>query len=778
MRRRVVPRRRRSVAFALGGLLGVLVLALVLAPIGDTLTSSLLTPGAPTPHALPGSAPTQAVLASGDTSTAPGQAVRTAPLVAGAVTLSVHDLAPEVLSSGQDLQISGSVTNGTEVPISGAALVVQVQDRTEIACSQLSSWLAGERDTSMVTVLTEDLGAEVGPGASQDFSVTVSASSLPLSDAGQWGPRGIRVALTEGHSTLATDRTLLVWGDVSGIAPSRVTTVVPVTASPAELAAVTMAMDSSEAEEEATPSASPTASPTAGAQDSGEAAESTQVAAVRTRVEGLLDIAGQGVVLAVDPALLEALGVEVPQQQTPGSTTPTPTPTPAPTPTASAAATAAAGKPEDLASRLQRAAEAGDVVALPWADADVAALAHLQEQGLIDSAVTRAAQSGTAAAGAWTTTAWPAGSALDAATMDALPASVNTVIAAPGDLAPEDDLTYTPSGLSLVGERAVLIPDAGLSATMSGALTTSEGTTELSELDLRQLLRAHTAIITRQAPALGRDVIVVVDRQEAASVDPQVLALRLGALKDMAWTTPQTLSGAVENAWALGAEEGPARTALPAAVVQEGELGATELGSARQVEAHLGSVASVLSDPEALLGETTDLVAITASASWRPDPLARSMQLEAASQAARTVANGLSAAPSSTINLIAASAALPIRIVSSLDQDVTVVVSLASDSQRLQPDGAVVVTVPAHSSATASVPVRAVGSGNIDLTVHLLATDGTEVGAPATVHMRVRADWESVGTRIGGAVLALMLVVGVIRTVKRGRRPVTPQEVA
>ena len=81
--------------------------------------------------------------------------------------------------------ISGSVTNGTEVPISGAALVVQVQDRTEIACSQLSSWLAGERDTSMVTVLTEDLGAEVGPGASQDFSVTVSASNLPLSDAGQ-----------------------------------------------------------------------------------------------------------------------------------------------------------------------------------------------------------------------------------------------------------------------------------------------------------------------------------------------------------------------------------------------------------------------------------------------------------------------------------------------------------------------------------------------------------------------------------------------------------------
>ncbi|WP_448759769.1 DUF6049 family protein [Actinomyces oricola] len=769
-----MPRRRRSVAFALGGLLGVLVLALVLAPIGDTLTSSLLTPGAPTPHALPGSAPTQAVLASGDTSTAPGQAVHTAPLVAGAVTLSVHELAPEVLSSGQDLQISGSVTNGTEAPISSAALVVQVQDRTEIAGSQLSSWLAGERDTSMVTVLIEDLGAEVGPGASQDFSVTVSASSLPLSDAGQWGPRGIRVALTEGHSTLATDRTLLVWGDVSGIAPSRVTTVVPVTASPAELAAVTMAMDSSEAEEEATPSASPTASPTAGAQDSGEAAESTRVAAVRTRVEGLLDLAGQGVVLAVDPALLEALGVEVPQQQTSGSATPTPTPAP----TASAAATAAAGKPEDLASRLQRAAEAGDVVALPWADADVAALAHLQEQGLIDSAVTRAAQSGTAAAGAWTTTAWPAGSALDAATMDALPASVNTVIAAPGDLAPEDDLTYTPSGLSLVGERAVLIPDAGLSATMSGVLTTSEGTTELSELDLRQLLRAHTAIITRQAPALGRDVIVVVDRQEAASVDPQVLALRLGALKGMAWTTPQTLSGAVENAWALGAEEGPARTALPAAVVQEGELGATELGSARQVEAHLGSVASVLSDPEALLGETTDLVAITASASWRPDPLARSMQLEAASQAAQTVANGLSAAPSSTINLIAASAALPIRIVSSLDQDVTVVVSLASDSQRLQPDGAVVVTVPAHSSATASVPVRAVGSGNIDLTVHLLATDGTEVGAPATVHMRVRADWESVGTRIGGAVLALMLVVGVIRTVKRGRRPVTPQEVA
>jgi len=114
--------------------------------------------------------------------------------------------------------------------------------------------------------------------------------------------------------------------------------------------------------------------------------------------------------------------------------------------------------------------------------------------------------------------------------------------------------------------------------------------------------------------------------------------------------------------------------------------------------------------------------------------------------------------------------------VSTLDQDVTVEVHLESSSTRLQTDEDVTVTVPAGGQVTASVPVTAVGSGDVDLTIQLRAQDGTNVGTPSTVHLRVRADWENVGTRVLGGILVILLVAGIIRTVRRGRRTATPRE--
>ncbi|MFC2659709.1 MAG: DUF6049 family protein [Actinomyces sp.] len=83
-------------------------------------------------------------------------------------------------------------------------------------------------------------------------------------------------------------------------------------------------------------------------------------------------------------------------------------------------------------------------------------------------------------------------------------------------------------------------------------------------------------------------------------------------------------------------------------------------------------------------------------------------------------------------------------------------------------------TVPADGQATATVPVKAVGSGDVDLTIMLLAADGTAVGAPQNVHMRVHADWETRGTRVMGAGLVILLIGGIVRTVRRGRRTATP----
>ena len=148
----------------------------------------------------------------------------------------------------------------------------------------------------------------------------------------------------------------------------------------------------------------------------------------------------------------------------------------------------------------------------------------------------------------------------------------------------------------------------------------------------------------------------------------------------------------------------------------------------------------------------------------------RTAHIARARAAGDVVVQSLTAAPSSTINVISATADLPLRIVSGLDQAATVRVHLAPSSKRLQIDHDVTVTVPAQGQATVLVPIKAVGSGDVDLSIELLAADGTVVGTPMTMRTRVRASWETVGTRVAAGLLVALLAGGITRTVRRGRR--------
>ncbi|WP_168708060.1 DUF6049 family protein [Actinomyces procaprae] len=781
----VGPAARRVLTVLLSVL--VLVGALTAAPFGVA---------SPADAAGPGAGP---AAVAADVTDADSEA--TEEEVTGRVTVSVTSLAPEVVSTGEDVTITGTITNGTEQALTDATLVVQMQSRTEMTTAGLASWLGDEHDTPLETVAVQTQSEQVAPGAERSFRVTVSSDDMPLSDTDQWGPRGVQVALTQGYTTLTQDRTILLWNPGVRVSPTRVTVFVPVTASPAELLALTAATPEVREEAAATPPAStdptagPSASGTAGAvhdptptqegtatesadsqagptdaasadpQD-GDAGTAQTLSALRERVLGLLELAGDGIVLAVDPALLAALGLD---SAAPVAATAAPAPT-------EESAQPEAADADRLGTALGAALEAGDVIVLPWADADLTALAHLGEDELLDSALERARDSAAASSGAGTELAWAAGS-LDATTLAALPDSVTTVVAHPGDAAVAEYLTYTPSGTMLLDGRTVLIPEEELSAAAGGSLATGEGDARLPELDAVQLLRGQSAILTRQAPALSRDLVVAVSREDAAHTDPQVLRQRLAALTGSTWMQPQDLQSLLESA-ADSATAGTeaVRMALPDSTTGEGEVTAITLGAARQAATRLDSVASILSDPTRALGVSTDVVALTASASWREDESACTAMINQARAHGETVIQGLAAAPSSTINLIASAADLPVRIVSSLDQDVTVKVHLESSSTRLQISEDVTVTVPAGGQATASVPVTAVGSGDVDVTIQLRADDDALVGTPSTVHLRVRADWENMGTRILSGVLVILLVAGIVRTVRRGRRTATPRE--
>ena len=734
--------------------------------------------------------------AAPSTTTAPS----TAPAAASEkttnqVTVSIDALAPEVLRSDQDLNLTGTITNGTAQTITGADLVTRVQRSTESTSRGLSKWLTGTDESGLSDPFTVPLGHDLQPGGVSQFSITIPADELPLNSTDQWGPRGVSVALATQDVSLAQDRSILVWDSGTPVAPMRMTVFLPVTASAQEMAVL-----SGPRTRERTDALS----------------------RIHNRVLGLVSMAGDGVIAAVDPALVEALGVttasleqaarnnssqpstpdaspQAPQSTdssasspptAPSTTAPSAGATPSPQTGGNATASPSGKAPQvsneviQLSTALARAIHSDSLVALPWGDSDTAALAHLQQTSLIETAARRTQESAIVKAGAPTSVSWLASSVADATTVNALAQPDSTIIASPESLPPSDELTYTPSGLGASGNHAVLIPEQSLSGALTGQdanpTASDQGdpttqSTQASALDTRQLLRGDSAILVRQAPMLERDIVVAMPRQAASAVQSSVVRERVTALRSVPWTQSQTLGALQESAQheVAAVNEGTSRierSETPDTVIDDDELPADTLAAAGRTATTLQSISSVLSEPAALLGDYTDLEAVVSSASGRADPTTRNAQVPAAEAAGAGVTSSLAAVPSSTINLISSEAQLPVRITSSLAQDVTVQVYLVSNNKRLRVPRTTTVRVPAHQQAKVTVPIQAVGSGDVALTVQVLAADGTTVGTPTTVNMRVRADWEGRGTGVIVGVLVAIVVTGTVRTVRRGRR--------
>lgn len=299
---------RRSAMVTIVALLGVVsLLALPLtappaaqaSPISGVVMSSggISTAIAPIAPAKPSAPPTPSSSSSAsatrtspstqnpDQGTSQGAEGSAAPDTEGAanqVTMSIDALTPEVLHSDQDLTLTGTITNGTGQILTGVDLAARIQRSTEVTSHSLRKWLDSTDEYGLSDPFTVPLGHDLQPGEVTQFSVTIPADQLPLTSDDQWGPRGIAVSLQSQDTPLAQDRSILVWDSGASVAPVRLTTFIPVTAS-AQEAAVLAGPRTPERTETLT--------------------------RIHSRVLGLMSMAGDGTVVAVDPALVEALGV-------------------------------------------------------------------------------------------------------------------------------------------------------------------------------------------------------------------------------------------------------------------------------------------------------------------------------------------------------------------------------------------------------------------------------------------------------------------------------------
>jgi hypothetical protein len=659
----------------------------------------------------------------------PVSAQAATPAAAGDVLVQVTDVQPQVLRPTEDLVVAATVRNDTATELTSPRATLRVSRFRLASSTQLEAW-AGSTVTADAgkAVGSVDIPGPLAPGASAQVTLTVPATAFALlltPDA--WGPRGLAVELTDAGRRLGLDRTFLLWlPDDTAPTPSAVSVLVPVVG-PAPIPAAT-----------ATPTAEPTATATA---DAGTGAAGRELDALTTstgRLRAVIDATGHRaeVSWAVDPSLVEA---------------------------------AAAGGSSSiawLADLTQRSAQR-DVLALPWGDPDLAAIAHADRPDLLRLARDAAASSTAAVFGSspQTQLMWAADDIPDATTAGlAMRIGARALVVGPGALTSDDPAKSTRSGAVTVqtgsGSLTALVPDAALTAALTDADAVDPGATPATAA---QRILAETAVAAHQTSSSGQHLLAALPRDWSPDV-PTVQA-QLDALATAPWVDLTSVTRLIGRA---GDET--ARTPLPTSARSSTELSPAHVVALGDARAAVAAFATVVPAPDALLAGLDREILSPLSVAWRASPSERSTLVDTVLADADTRRDGLSVLVSPQFNVIASATQIRLTVHNELAQDATVRVDLRPRKACLTvTDAPTSATVAARSDAIVAVDVRANANCDVDVDVYLLAADGTIVASPTQFSARLAPTIENVGTLVVGALLALGLVVGIVRTVRRGQ---------
>ncbi len=721
-----------------------------------------------------GAAPLPTVTSQSDASR---PAVMGAAAEASGLVISINSLSPRIITSENEVIVSGTVRNDSPTTLANISLEVFVANETPISVAALTTALT-EDEPDATHAATTSL-TNVVRGATTSFEIRIPTSSLPLTDEAEWGPRVITVAANSGEYS-GKDRSILVWDSGAQVSASRVSTVVPWTSSNAtqdqaersavlNLAAssgITLAVDPLLIPHGPQPTASPSPTPDSDASDA-ESGQSDQSGAE----------SGQSGAPTASP-----------------SASASPTPTPAPT------ATDPAQRSRDLQSEAFVSALMGaatEIIALPEGDADLGALAlsgnasfwdrasnsiadfpsSLREAGWVAPTPSTASPSPSPSASAsgqsgTTTTspdtgptilrnvAWPADTTFGTTFLSNYASADQITIAPTSALTPAEDVTFTSYA------RVNINPSTGeTTSDGTGARTIAQQADLASilswnasggdELDAEQALTAITAIIVRERPSSSRTVFAAAARGTTVN---ESLTKRVNALfsprwvsalsfTDMASSEPTDVDRQTVDAGTLDADTSTAITAMASSLTM------------------LEPLANATDDPNAVYDSVTPQILPALSAQLTP-----SEQLESATAMTSQITGMLSAVtvePSSAVNLINKSANFPVLVRNNLPWPVRVDVTLVPDDPRLRATPALSQTLAAQGATTVEVPVGAIGSGDIEVTYKVTTPDGTILDDSRTVTVRMRAGWEDAITAVIASLFGLLFLAGIRRSLRK-----------
>lgn len=656
------------------------------------------------------------------------------------VHLEIIGTGEAILLPGKDLTLRLRVENLGENAAKLENLELRAAYSPSTTQTSIYNWMRGA--TAGKSILSFPQNLSLAKGETKEITLTLPADKRPWSTkAFEWGARGIEVqasiAENEDNENLR-DRTFITVAPEAEITPMPISVLLPVTAGVKKLA------ETPDIKELVAGENSQSAEKIANKKEAGVQLQKRILA---------WDIAG--VNAFVDPAFLQ----------------------------------------EDQVPLQQSSFKQAKLHLLPTHDVDFAALAHTGQASLAKKIVEHTQKQALNISGEPKLEQIFLEGKADAQTLNLVAQTGISQVIMEDRYAPaERELYYTPSPYSHIyledGELNVLLFHSAISSALHGRLPAPAGDDylDLSTFDAQQTSIALSAVHFGQAPNYSRPIVVRIERgivdgnsgaendavakergtancQENCPVKENTELTAVRALLQAPWLKPASLEN-IENTNTRQLNEG----GISEQEINPGELSAADLQNLQINRAALDEIIQIIENPttfRAILDNYTERMLAT---DWRKDPKARKTAIN--QLAAPQLISGIKVEESSTINMISDTAEIPLHITNPFPVPVNVTVKVKAPDSRLEIPAAVSAQLRAGTTTTVAIPVQAHGSGNLQLEVHIVNKNGHEVGTPAAINMRIRASWENAGTLVLAILIGLVLVVGVTKSVRSGRRAV------
>ncbi|WP_329597999.1 DUF6049 family protein [Streptomyces pseudovenezuelae] len=669
----------------------------------------------------------------------PAAAPAEAADASGSVSVAIDTLSPSAPTDGDTLTVSGTVTNNGKQAVTAAHVGLEVGPELDTRSS--IDTVSDGKDSLQGATGSEVDGkyeakfAKLTPGVAEPFSLSVPVDELDLGDAGVYQlavSLSGRTAAQSWDQQLGIQRTFLPWQSDEADTKTKTTFLWPL------ISSVHMTAET------------------------GSNAQQTPVfldddlakeISAGGRLDQMLSLGENlDVTWVIDPDLLASVDAMTHSYRIQGegdTTTP--------------------GTHQALAkqwlARLQKAVADKEVVALPFADPDLASLAHngtsvtgslshLDEATDVAATTVRTVLHVTPS----TDFAWPVNGAVDPSIVKvATSAGADKVIARSDSLQETAGLSYTPSAARPIGGgTTAVVADARLSTAFQGDLTKASSAT----LAVQRFLAQSLALDLQTHKQ--RSIVVAPQRMPTAS-QADAMAEAITALQGGNWSQTQKLSAAAAAKPDPGATtKVPAASAYPASLRKQ-ELPKWAFQQIASTQNKLDNFKVILFDQSRVVTPFGLAMNRGMSTSWRGNATEASSFRSDVETYLDELISQISLIDKSETKLSGRSATIPVTVQNNLVQGVQHLrLRLTSLSpNRLEIGGSSydeqAVEVSGGHSQTVKFTTTANANGKASVIAQLYTEDGQPYGQAVRFDVKVTEFTATVMLVIGGGVLLLVL---------------------